>query len=365
MEKPAEWNSIRKLREIEMKSNLAIKLMTVFFKKSVLFSKNYGKWCFIISVSGIFSGTPLLAKEILSIESEAGEYSAQIYIREEEEGSVPEKEKENDKKRKKFGIGETVFLTLTADKPQIIGDPSQIEWIIEEGNSLASFQEEDNSIIKTLVIKNDILEGGEIIVKAVTEEGREAKISLSAIVPEGISAKHRRKSYDRNHPDFNKRGVIHFDPPKDGDRIMAGASAVLEVTFLPTSVSFNTIQIIERDKGCIPAPADDNLAETHVPNPNPLPLDNKNRTFDYIGSRYPIAKLKFYDLPQTWRWVCDWNIVADGKDVKTVQTINQSFFYDWIDVFAEIATTTVTKFGCSVSRSTERNNKHVFTNPAK
>lgn len=361
----AERNSIRKLREIDMKSKLTIKFMNVFCFKSVLFSKKFGKWCFIISVLGIFPGIPLQAKEGLNIKSEAGEYSAQIYIQEEEKGFVSEKEKKNDKERKKFGIGETVFLTLTADKPQVIGDPSQIEWIIEEGNSLASFQEEDNSSIKTLIIKSDLSEGGEIVVKAVTEEGREAKIRLSAIVPESISAKHRRKSYDRNHPDFNKRGVIHFDPPNDGDRVMAGASAVLEVTFLPTSVSFNTIQIIERDKGCIPAPADDNLAENHVPNPNPLPLDNKNRIFDYIGSRDLIAKLKFYDLPQTWQWVCDWNIVADGKDVKTVQTVNQSFFHDWIDVVAEIATTTVTKFGCSVSRSTKRNNKHVFTTPAK
>lgn len=97
---------------------------------------------------GLCFTAPLLANEVLRIESQAAEYSAQIYIQEEEKGSVPEKEKENDQKRKKLGIGETVILTLVSDKPQLIGDPSHIEWTIEEGKNLASFQEEDNSVIK-------------------------------------------------------------------------------------------------------------------------------------------------------------------------------------------------------------------------
>lgn len=50
---------------------------------------------------------------------------------------------------------------------------------------------------------------------------------------------------------------------------------------------------------------------------------------------------------------------------KTIQTVEQHFFYDWIDVVNEIATTTVSKFNCSVSRSTEKNNKHLFINQSK
>ena len=87
---------------------------------------------------GLYFTAPLLANEVLRIESQAVEYSAQIYIQEEEKGSVPEKEKENDQKRKKLGIGETVILTLVSDKPQLIGDPSQIEWTIEEGEKRKS-----------------------------------------------------------------------------------------------------------------------------------------------------------------------------------------------------------------------------------
>ena len=91
----------------------------------------------------------------------------------------------------------------------------------------------------------------------------------------------------------------------------------------------------------------------------------QNRLSDNIGSKKLISELRFYDLPQTYKWICDWNINVDGKDVKTIQTVEQHFFYDWIDVVNEIATTTVSKFNCSVSRSTEKNNKHLFINQSK
>lgn len=133
---------------------------------------------------GLCFTAPLLANEVLRIESQAAEYSAQIYIQEEEKGSVPEKEKENDQKRKKLGIGETVILTLVSDKPQLIGDPSQIEWTIEEGENLAFFEDRDKSETTTLIIRKDISAGGPITIKATTEEGREAKIELSAVIPE-------------------------------------------------------------------------------------------------------------------------------------------------------------------------------------
>lgn len=178
-----------------MNANAIIRASAPFFQKYVLSPEMPAKRHLAMMLLGLYFTAPLLANEVLRIESQAAEYSAQIYIQEEEKGSVPEKEKENDQKRKKLGIGETVILTLVSDKPQLIGDPSQIEWTIEEGENLASFQEEDNSVIQTLVIRNDLSQGGDITIKAVTEEGREAKITLSAIVPEGISAKHLRKSY--------------------------------------------------------------------------------------------------------------------------------------------------------------------------
>ena len=134
---------------------------------------------------GLCFTAPLLANEVLRIESQAAEYSAQIYIQEEEKGSVPEKEKENDQKRKKLGIGETVFLILVSDKPQLIGDPSQIEWTIEEGENLASFQNKSNSVIQTLIIRNDLSQGGDITVKQSRKKEEKRKSRYQPLFPKG------------------------------------------------------------------------------------------------------------------------------------------------------------------------------------
>ena len=140
-----------------MNANAIIRASAPFFQKYVLSPGMPAKCPLAMMLLGLCFTAPLLANEVLRIESQAAEYSAQIYIQEEEKGSVPEKEKENDQKRKKLGIGETVILTLVSDKPQLIGDPSQIEWTIEEGENLASFQEEDNSVIQTLVHMTEII----------------------------------------------------------------------------------------------------------------------------------------------------------------------------------------------------------------
>ena len=109
-----------------MNANAIIRASAPFFQKYVLSPGMPAKRHLAMMLLGLCFTAPLLANEVLRIESQAAEYSAQIYIQEEEKGSVPEKEKENDQKRKKLGIGETVFLILVSDKPQLIGDPSQI-----------------------------------------------------------------------------------------------------------------------------------------------------------------------------------------------------------------------------------------------
>lgn len=110
-----------------MNANAIIRASAPFFQKYVLSPGMPAKRHLAMMLLGLCFTAPLLANEVLRIESQAAEYSAQIYIQEEEKGSVPEKDKENDQKRKKLGIGETVILTLVSDKPQLIGDPSQIE----------------------------------------------------------------------------------------------------------------------------------------------------------------------------------------------------------------------------------------------
>ena len=50
----------------------------------------------------------------------------------------------------------------------------------------------------------------------------------------------------------NERGVP--SATVDGDVSRAGAGALLELTFQPTSVNFKEIYIMERDKGTKPTP---------------------------------------------------------------------------------------------------------------
>ncbi len=333
------------------------------FWNCATFLSKCGKWLKIIFCAGyMMSGTISLAEEDLNtgalrILSETGDCSAQIYIKEEETGPVSDEEKKKDKERREIGMGETVTLTLVG-KPQLIGDVSQVKWLIEKGGNLAYFNGPTTGTkTVSLIVRNNLKEKGEIKIKVVMGNGRWLELALSAIIPTGIEAKHRRKSYDRANPDFNKRGVPSLTV--DGDQVNAGASAYLELTFLPKNVSFQGIQIIERDKGCVPAPASGRLATKHNPNPNPLSPNNKNRLFDNIGCVGSIVSLRKFVLPQDWVWKCDWNSYANGNDITTIRSVDQSFHYGWV-LLNDTATTTVSKFGCSVTRSTENNNKHQF-----
>ncbi len=79
--------------------------------------------------------------------------------------------------------------------------------------------------------------------------------------------------------------------------------------------------------------------------------------FNNISPFRGMVVLALHTLPQNWYWICDWNCHADEKDTLTV---NQKFNYSWINQPRNEATTTVSKFGCSVTRTTELNNTHDF-----
>lgn len=293
----------------------------------------------------------------LSIISETAENSAAIYIKEEEQGPVSKEEKEKDKKRKTIGIGERINLTLNG-KPQLIGDVSKLQWSITEGEGFAEIiGKKEGSKSIDIDAKKNIASGGQVTVRVEMESGETMQTNLTVVVPSGIEAKHCRKSYDRKHPDFNKRGVS--STTVDGDVSIAGVGAYLELKVNPDNVSFRGIQIMERDKGTQPNPAP-TLATVHTPNPNPVGLTDKNRMFDNISSVRTISMLKNHVLPQRWHWVCDWNCHANGQDIFTIRTVNQSFNYGWINQANNTATTTVSKFDRSVSRTTDPNNTQQF-----
>lgn len=294
----------------------------------------------------------------LHIMSETVKYSAKIHIKEEEGGQISDKEKEEDKMRKELGIGERVKLTLEG-KPDLIGDVSKISWSIKEGDDLGSFRTQVTGTKTVLLdIKQDLKKAGNLKVEVVVESEEKREIQFSVVVPTGMEAKHQRRSYDRNSPDFNKRGVSFVSP--DGDMVNAGASAILEVTVLPVTVNFSNIEIIERDMGTLPPPGEGRLASTHKPMLNPAPLTEHNRVFDSIGGKRSLEELVNYILPQEWIWMCSWRTHVDGEDVLSIQTVGQRFHYSWISMVGFVAAVTISKFDCSVTRSTEAHNKHVF-----
>lgn len=85
-----------------MNANAIIRASSPFFQKYVLSPGMPAKRHLAMMLLGLCFTAPLLANEVLRIESQAAEYSAQIYIQEEEKGSVPEKEKENDQKERNW-----------------------------------------------------------------------------------------------------------------------------------------------------------------------------------------------------------------------------------------------------------------------
>lgn len=326
--------------------------------------QTYGRVLLIICVtlSITICGVALAEEELdsgpLRIDSETEAYSAKIYIQEEEQGSVPEKAKEKDKTRKQIGMGESVTLTLNG-KAFLIGDVSKISWTIQEGAHLGAFKDEPTGQRSVMVkMYDNLTKDGKMKVEATTELGEKVAVELSVIVPVGISAKHRRKSYDRNSPDFKIRGMPSIT--KDGETVNAGVSAILELTVLPVEVNFQKITVIERDQGCIPPPQAGSLATAHHPKSNRILVSEHNRLFDNIASMRPITLLQNYVLPENWTWKCDWNSYSKDKDVSLIESTEQTFYYNWVNQENNIATTTVSKFNCSTTRTTEANNKHAF-----
>ena len=299
----------------------------------------------------------------LRIISTTDDFSADIHIREETE-EVSDEEKDKDRKRSRLGIGEVVQLKLDG-KPALIGDVSKIEWSIKEGGGLACFCGAATGVrFVYLQIKDDLKSNGIIKVGVIVETGEEREISFTAVVPNGITAQHARISYEPEDPGFHQRGVrvtgAEYSTPEDGDTAIAGASALLELTVLPKDVSFNNIEIVERDGGCNPKPDPKvNIASEHIPSFKKRRPTKKNGLSDRIASQRSVDKLLGYFFPQIWIWKCNWvNCCESGEEIQTIPSVDQKISYEK-DKDGNFKVT-ISKFGCSVSRTTAPGNKHIF-----
>ena len=302
----------------------------------------------------------------LNIESKTELYSANLYIRA-EDNDVSEKEKEENRKRNKIGIGEAIELTLSG-KEALIGDPSKIEWKIEGKG--ANFVGETKGKKKvTLEISNELKENISLKVQVITEgqkiiEGETKPVEKEFFikVPSHITVQHARKapkSKERGIPAVI-RGVLMS---KDGWTEILGTSAQLEVTFYPTNVSFQKVRIKEfsedDDKKVFPS-----LGGKHETAVSGF-LIYGNRVYDSIVARItlPSFKIENHKLPQDWTWDCSFKVVdSKDKEILDVHKTTQFFDWKWVDLNKSAVVATVRKFGnCQVKRDNRPGNKHSYT----
>lgn len=330
----------------------------------------------------------------VEIESEPEDFAADLLIAH-AAGKMPsDEEREQERKRTRFGAGERVTLKLSGKKA-VIGDPKTLKWTIEEGKgdqwATITTQDEDPTLLVAvaLTIKPDLsfessepddpenelgdtpfqTEGTINVQVFQQKDGEETLIAekeFTAVLPNKITAEHEGRPISaRDDQEARARFA------KDGDWDPVGASAVLKLTYHPTDVSFHKLATIEVDHGFkrkgqnlhfIP-PA---LLDVHMPTATASFLSKENGDPDHIGTRKSVAKMNgvLPWLPVGFTWICGFYTapVNGGADerVARIGIYEQKILFDdkkTRDV--KHVETSVSKFKCKVSRVP--GGKHQFT----
>lgn len=330
----------------------------------------------------------------VEIESEPVEFAADLLIAY-ASGKIPsDEERAQERKRTRFGAGETVTLKLSGKKA-VIGNPDTLKWTIEEGKGdqwATIITKKQNPELLTdamLTIKPDLVfepsepsdpenelgdtpfqTEGTINVQVFQQKDGEknliAEKEFTAVLPNKITAEHEGRPISAQ--DDQETGARFA---KDGDWDPVGASAVLKLTYHPTDVSFHKLATIEVDHGfkrkgqnlhLIP-PA---LLDVHMPTATASLLSEQNGRTDYIGTRKSVAKMNgaLPWLPVGFTWICGFYTAPEngGADerVARIGIYEQKIFFDdkkTKDV--KRVETSVSKFKCKVSRAP--GGKHRFT----
>lgn len=325
----------------------------------------------------------------LEIESETEEVAASLRIAFAQGKPVSEEEVEQNRKRTRLGAGEPVKLKLTG-KEALIGDRNTLEWKIEEGKgdqwaTITTKKDNPNQLVDFLLtIKPDLVFGpsepadpekelgdtpcqteGSINVQVFQGEELLAEKEFTAVLPNKITAEHENRPISAQD---GEKGALFA---KDGDWDPVGASAVLKVTYHPTDVSFHYLSTIEVDHGCKPfdtnsTPLPPGFVEVHLPNATATFLSKENGHIDRIGIRKNVATVQavLFCFPVGFTWTCGFYTAPEDegadKRLARVGIYEQKFFFDdhkKKDI--KSVETTVSKFGCNVSRVT--GGKHQFT----
>ncbi|XBD75624.1 hypothetical protein ABFY27_06765 [Akkermansia massiliensis] len=269
-----------------------------------------------------------------------------------------------DKAREELGAGEKVTLTLTGKR---IGDVKKqsVRWSLEKGNHFATLIADAKDKTKAvLTVKGDINFNGEknngkpkssdfVTVKVQTNiDERIIRKTFEIFVPTGIIANHS-----------GKRDTRH---PPDGDNNHPGCSSLLILNFLPFSVNFSNISMIERDLN------DNDYKPEHIPGIIPRPITQLNDVrHDHVGFSYynkraqrwtELEELQNKDLVDA-TWKCGFYTSYNGRDCHLigggyyVQRIIGNYEGERRNGVREIRIT-ISKFGCTVSRSTAGPARH-------
>lgn len=330
----------------------------------------------------------------VEIESEPEDFAADLLIAY-AAGKMPsEEEREQERKRTRFGAGEIVKLKLSGKKA-LIGNPKTLKWTIEEGkgNQWATIETKENNpnllVDVALAIKPDLVfepsepkdpenelgdtpfqTEGSINVQVFQQKDGEktliAEKEFTAVLPNKITAEHEGRPISAQ--DDEEEGAKFA---KDGDWDPVGASAVLKLTYHPTDVSFHKLAKIEVDHGfkrkgqnlhLIPP----ELLDVHMPTATAKLISEQNGSIDYIGTRKSVAKMNgaLPWLSVGFTWICGFYTAPKGggadKRLARIGIYEQKFLFDdkkTKDV--KHVETSISKFKCTVSRVP--GGKHLFT----
>lgn len=273
---------------------------------------------------------------------------------------IDQGDQDEDRKRTKVGIGEVVTLTLNGKRVRDV-DPDSLEWSLEPENAASIEKSNDDINQATLTISRNLTEDTNLKVRVKTsldEKLPEREPSVfSILIPSDIKAEHSGKRVEKH--------------PQDKEKDRPGASSKLVVTFHPLAVSFSNISIMER------AEDPEGFKPVHTPGkllmrPNALNAHHH----DNIGWRWDKEKdirlqhLQNMKLPYSFSWTCGWYVRDDGKDCCKIgnDTYSQDFSFEYEDEREtnkdsptrglKNIKVSITKFGCTVTRSTAGNALH-------
>lgn len=264
---------------------------------------------------------------------------------------------EEDKKREDIGIGEIVDLKLKGKLLPLVHKDA-IKWNLsgkDPNCAILKVSEKDNSNA-VLIAKSDVVKDGQVSVEVETNvEPSPIPKKFNILIPSGIKASNTGRRSPKG--------------PRDGKVNEIGASAVLDARLEPGKVSFANISILEKSPdgvGYIP-----DWMGGHAPNLNPQEIGSRNDFSDTITLAPPLEYLENsielvqdYTLPAFFFYPCDIYVFVEGRCCCLIgcATYIQNFFvtYDGerTDGLKNFKVK-ITKFGCSVERSTAGDAKHI------